>query len=177
MSAEVLLQAGTAEAQPRVEVRRADPGVEAEAPGHLMDIRAEPITERRDLVDERDPHRQKRVRRVLDHLRRGHVRLDERHRFAPVSRVAPRHRSIQDRLVERPHNGQRALRGRPDNDPIGVEEVDETLPLPEELGIGHDVEVLSLSLAPAQDAAHQLHGPHGYGALDNHNHVLVEVER
>ena len=75
---DVLREAAAAEAEAGFEEVRPEPLVEADPVGHVDDVRADQLADARDLVDEADPRREEGVRRELDHLRGGDVRLHDR---------------------------------------------------------------------------------------------------
>ena len=73
----VLREAGSAVPDSCTQEVPADAVVEAHALRDLDHVRAGRLADVGDLVDERDAHHQRRVRRELDHLRRGDVRPDD----------------------------------------------------------------------------------------------------
>ena len=90
------------------------------------------------LVGEADLGRQERVGRVLDHLRRRQPRLQQRHR---VSRTdVTRDLLLEDRPVRFGHPPDRRRVVAPEDDPVGVQEVLDGAPLPEELRVRHQAE-------------------------------------
>ncbi len=92
-----------------------EPVVEANALRHLDDVGADRLADVCDLVDERDPGHQERVRRELDHLRGRDVGHDDRG---------------VDALVQRLHR-RSVLRGeRSDHNAVGIDEVVNRAPVP-----------------------------------------------
>ena len=74
----VLREARAAVADPGAQEVRAEPAVEPDALRDLDDVGAGRLADVRDLVDERDPRHQERVRGELDHLGRVDVAADDR---------------------------------------------------------------------------------------------------
>src|SRR5439155_17823822 len=68
---DVLREARTAPPDPGAEEMRADPVIQADPLGDLVDVAPEFLSDSRDLVDERHPYGQERIGRVLDQLGRG----------------------------------------------------------------------------------------------------------
>ena len=77
----VFWKTGTTPAQPDVEIARTDSFVQAHTLGDELGVGADTLADPRDLVDERDAGRQKRVRRVLDHLRGVDIWSDQDRRL------------------------------------------------------------------------------------------------
>ena len=126
--------------------------IETNALRNLDDVGADGLADVRDLVDERDAGHQERVRRELDHLRRGHVGDDDR-------RV--------DSLVQRLHLRSVLLCERADHDPIGIDEVVDRAALGKELGVRHITDVRET--AGLERSANLLAGPDRNGRLhDEH---------
>src|SRR5690606_13766447 len=107
----VLREARAAVARAGVEELLADARVRADAEAHGVDVRAGRLAEARELVHERDAHREHRVRRVLDELARARIGDDE-----ALARELERH-------VELAELRARVLAARAEDDAIGLEEV------------------------------------------------------
>ena len=97
----------------------------------------------RDLVDERDPRHQERVRGELDHLGRVHVAAHDRR--CRSTRTAPR-----QRRASASSNGA-------DDDPVGLHEVAHRVAFGEELRVRHVADVLETALV--EPGAHLLARP------------------
>ena len=134
---DILREAGTAEADPRLQELGADAVVQAHAAGHLDDVRAGLLADVRDLVDERDLRREERVRGELDHLRRLHVGAHDRRR---------------QRRVERLDGVAGPVVVVADHDAVGRHEVLDRRALLEELRAGDVAEALALLGERALDA-------------------------
>ena len=88
----VLREATPAVADPRAQEVRPEPAVQPDPFGHLHHVGTGRLAHVRDLVDERDPRHQRRVRGELDHLRRVDVAADDRRLEAPSRARRPRRR-------------------------------------------------------------------------------------
>ena len=148
----VLGEAGAAEARPCVQEVAADAAVEADPPGHVLHVGAEPLAEVGDLVDEGDLGGEEAVGGVLDELRRlqrgeEHRRLDE-----------------EERPVERPHDRPRPLALGADDHAVGAHEVLDGRALAQELRVRDDVDV-RIRPPLADDAGDLAPGAHRHRRL------------
>ena len=116
---DVLREAAPAEAEPGAQVVRPDPPVEPHALRDVLDVGADELAHVRDLVDERDPRRQVRVRGELDHLGGRDVHAHD----GCVELLVERRNGVAVRVVE-----------RADDDAVGLHEVAHGGALGEELG-------------------------------------------
>ena len=136
---------------------RADPRIQRQRTGDVVDVRSEPLGQRGDLVDERDLHRQERVRGVLRHLgglRRGHQHRigcctsPDAHQSAELGRQVSR----RDRAVHVHDRADRLLLPRADDDAPGRQEVRDRGALGQELGVrGHVDRVRALVVEQRPD--------------------------
>ena len=102
----VLREARSAVADARVEKVPADPRIGTDSLADVLDVGAELVGEIGELVHERDPRREHRVRRVLRELGRAHV-----HHEQPLVVAL-------ERRVDRAHHGDRALVVGADHDAV-----------------------------------------------------------
>ncbi len=121
---DVLREAAPAVADARIQEVVADPGIGPDALADQLDVGAEVIGEIGELVHERDPRRQHRVRRVFGELGRAHV-----HHQQPLV-------AAHERRVDRTHRGDRALVVGADHDAVGPHEIVDRRALLQEFRIG-----------------------------------------
>ena len=124
----VLREAASAPARTGIEERRADARVGADALHHGRDVGADGLAHRGHRVHERDLHREEAVGGVLDRLGRRRVGDQD---LGVEAGVESRH----------PFRG--VVVGRADHHPVGVQEVAHRRALAQELGVRHDMDVVS----------------------------------
>ena len=158
--AQILGQAGAAEAQAGSEEIAADPGIQTDAPGHGRHVDAELLAQVGHQVDEGDLGGEEGVGRLLDQLGRRDARHD-------------------DRAVEAPLIEVEQQRARPagigaDDDPGRREEVANRRPLAEELRIAGDVELALPAGQAADRPVDPVGGAGGNGALLHDQLVAIQ---
>ena len=159
----VLREAGPAVADAGVEKVPADPRIGTDALADMLDVRAELVGEIGELVHERDPRREHRVRRVLRELGRAHVHDEQ-----------PLVVALEGR-IDGAHDGNGTLVVGADHDPVGPHEILDRRALFQEFRIRHDGE-RRVRAARAQLLAHRRANPvrraDGHGRLVDDDLVL-----
>ena len=161
--ADVLGQAGTAEAQARVEKVAADARVEANTLGHGGDVYIEFLAEVRHQVDEGDLRGEKGVGRLLDQFGRRHARDDDR--------------AVEAGLVEVEEQRPGPLAVRADDDPVRMQKVADGGTLPQKLRIAGDVKLPFPSGQPADRPVDPVCRAGGNGALLHDQLVAIQHRR
>ena len=161
--AQVFGQTGAAEAQTRVEEMAADPGVEADAPGHGRHVDAEFLAQVGHHVDERDLGSEKAVGRLLDQFGGRDARGDDR--------------AVEVGLVEVEQQRSRAVGIGADDDPVRLQEVADRRALAEEFRIAGDIELMLRSGQAPDRGVDPVSGPGGNGALLHDQLVAVQLLR
>ena len=151
--AEVLGKAAPAEAQRRIQEAASDALIHTHAVGHFLHIRARRLAQHRDGVDVGNLEREKRIRRVLDQLRR----IDVRHDDGGV-----------ERGINLLHRGHRPLRADANDHAVGSHQILDGKSLPQKLRVADHVEI-NVGFAITLDGLrHIVAGLDRHGALINH---------
>ena len=137
----------------------ADPAVETDAVGHVLDIGADLFAQIGDLVDKGDLGGQKSVGRVFDQFRG----LD----------IGKQHRRLEqvERAVQGPHRRLGALAVAADHHPVGPHEIGDRRALAQEFRVRGDIET-ALRPRPAQDFRHSSPGADRHRRL-GHDHGVI----
>ena len=142
----------------------ADPVVEPEAAGDVVDVGADPLAEIRHLVDEGDLHREKGVGGVFGQLRR----LDGREHDRRLDQV--------QRAVEPRQHVAGAVGLGADDHPVGPHEIADRAAFAQEFRVRRDVEI-ELRTGVADDPLDRAPGADRHGALGHHDRVALEGGR
>src|SRR5205823_707658 len=125
--AQILGQAGAAEAEASVHKMAADSVIQTDAPGYRRDIDAKRFAQIGHHVDERDLGGEESIRRLLDEFRRCHAREHDR--------------AVEAGLVEVEEERSRAVSVCTDDDSVWLEEIANRRTLAKELRIAGDIEL------------------------------------
>ena len=159
---DIFRKTGTPISDARVEIVRADAFVQAHPLRHQLRVRADPLADHRDLVDERDPRREESIRRVLHHLRRVYVRRD------------------QDRCFQRRIESGDLLRRLPivasDHHAVRMHEVLDRRAFAQELGVGDNGRVM-LGVSLLQHARNHVSGKRRHRGFVDHDERSVHGVR
>ena len=161
------LEAAPAVADTGKQKRRPDAPVGGHGAPHLVDVRAEQLADRRDLVHERHAGRQHRIRGVLAQL--GARAIHELNGCA----------GTRERRIQRLHELRRALVLDANHHAVGAHEVVDRRALLEELGIADHAERLTRLVADGRAQARRGADRHGALGYDDRiaGHGLRQITR
>jgi hypothetical protein len=149
---------------------------------HFLNVRAIPLANIGNGVDERDLHCEKRIRCVLDELGTGGTGQDNLRRYPRVVRnrnssVGHGVAAVEQRLVGLGEHFGAAAAVATENNAVGIQKVGNSSAFAQELRIGGYAKTCRIGSVAVEDARNPFVGAHGNGALHYHEPEAVHRVR